>query len=90
VKPGVHTFETPNHVDKFNWQLGVNRNLWDKLRFQEMLNQISFKLNSIREFYFRILSESGEFSIRKNVPYIKSFTPIFYFKFFQLWKAPFA
>jgi hypothetical protein len=36
------------------------------------------------EFYFEIHLESGEVSMEKVIPLIKSFKNIFYFKFFDL------
>jgi hypothetical protein len=41
------------------------------------------------EFYFKIHFESGEVPIRKVVRYFKTFTTIFYLKFFEFEKAPF-
>jgi hypothetical protein len=56
------------------------------LRFHEK-NLIKIHWNSSHrsflEFVLEIVFESGEVPIREVVPYIKSFTTIFYFKIFD-------
>jgi hypothetical protein len=51
---------------------------------------LNFKPRSFSEFSFIFHFESQEVPIEKVVPFFKTFTTIFYFKFFELGKALFG
>jgi hypothetical protein len=66
-------------------------------KFHQILRFWKFSVNFYRtsthrnfpEFLFKFYFESGEISIRKDVPYLNLFLSIFYLKFLDLGKSPF-